>query len=359
MTTPGKNVLTKGIIHAFGKQAGLRKTGVASSDEVTYLEQLARDPDVVAAIRQELPTMKNFIIKNLSDEGSEDPVGQADAIIAAVRSGSSVANFLNIYTPGQRPGILSASGRPRTTGYTNQSTGYGHQAPGQATVSGQEDEKTPDSPFNQGISTDRQWDYESGHERTGSTSVAGSGEDVSPGRSRTTRSPRDDRDYTFGASNPSHPTASPGRSGKYDAPTSIVTNTSMARVPVKKHVGDSYRLFQKDAGAERASSIGFTKLQEEERRKEEAAESVSAPRFDADETEALARIKHLLEEESKYRRLQEEEDDDEARFEYEAKARGAATLRKQLETQLSIASGLAPQSIEKQIRRGRIFSLEK
>src|SRR6266849_2468155 len=132
MTTPRKDVLTKGIVHAFGKSAGLRKTGTATQDELVELDAIAKDPDIIKGVRANTVAMKNAIIKILSDGGNEDPIGQSDAIIAAVQSGSSVANFLNIYSPGQRPGILSAGGRPRTTGWTNQNNGE-RQAPGHAT----------------------------------------------------------------------------------------------------------------------------------------------------------------------------------------------------------------------------------
>src|SRR5205809_1464771 len=171
MALSRKEVLTKGIIAKFGTSPALRKKGVANRDEVEELEAIARDPTTIKGVRADTIAMKNAIIKVLSDGGNEDPIGQSDAIIAAVQSGSSVANFLNIYSPGQRPGILSASGVARTRGYTNQSEGYGRQAPGQATVHGQEDEKTPDSPSNEGISTDRRWAYEAGHEQYGSTGV--------------------------------------------------------------------------------------------------------------------------------------------------------------------------------------------
>src|SRR5260370_23258758 len=105
------------------------------------LDKIAKDAETIAGIKSNAQEMKGYIVKVLSDAGSEDPVGQADAVIAAVLSGASVRNFLagsDNASPGQRPGIISAGGKPRTTGYTNQSTGYGRQAPGQATVHGQD-----------------------------------------------------------------------------------------------------------------------------------------------------------------------------------------------------------------------------
>jgi hypothetical protein len=355
MALPRKEVLTKGIIAKFGNSPALRKKGVATKDELVELDEIARDPDNIKGVRANPMAMKNALVKILSDGGNEDPVGQSDAIIAAVQSGSSVANFLNIYSPGQRPGILSAGGRPRTTGWSNQNNGE-RQAPGQATVSGQDDEKTPDSPFNQGSPGDG-YSYEAGHEQYGSTEAGGTGEDVSRGRARRSPSPGEDRDYTFGQGNTPHPMANPGRSGNYGAPASIVTSTSTPRVPVKKHVDESFKRFRKDAGAERANPVGFTALQEEGLRREEVRDSVQLG--EEDETEALRRIKRLLEEEASYRRLAREEENEDARYEFEAKANASAQLRKQLATKMSIDTGIAATSIEKQIRRGRVFSLEK
>ncbi len=368
-----RGTLIKGIAHTMGRSHGT--VGIAKSQSLPELEQIANDPDVIKGVREDAKAMHDEIIKVLSDSGSEDPVGQADAIIAAVQSGQSVRNFLSgadNASPGQRPGIISAGGKPRTRGWTDQNQVARSD---NAFVSGGEDEKTPDS-YGAGYRNPESgrdgYAYEAGHEQYGLTGIGGSGEDVSPGRAGTTRSPRDDRNRTFGHTNPPNPTFNPGRSGNYGAPAKITTSTTTPRVETHKTISESARRFQKDAGFNPELAGTFDRLynrtrsdrrpapltKEQIQREADFEVRREEGEFSKLDDEELSRIRRLIEEEEEYRRLAREDEDEETRFDYEAKANASAQLRKQLVTKLSLETGLSALTLTKSVGRGRFYPLK-
>ncbi len=234
-----KTVLTKGIEAHFGNVKAISDTGYIETSEPTDLgrigeqqnqKQMARD------IRTGRLT-KGEIVSIFKAEGAEDPEGTAEAVIRAVLRGDANSNnFTSLFTPGQRPGILSAGGRKRTQGYSTGRNYSGRVDDERATVTGgsvSDGKETGDygraRTFNP-TSLGQGYPEAAGRERYGDNSVAGGGSDKQP----TAAQYRRPTTSVQGETNPNFVVSStPGRSGIYGGDTRITSRKSLQIYPTR------------------------------------------------------------------------------------------------------------------------------
>ncbi len=149
--------------------------------------------------------------------------GQSPEDIAAQLISDAGDNFENTDLPGNVSSIISARGRSRTTGWHDQNA-VSRPAGGQATVSGNDDSKTPDS-WGRGYQNPTRvgsgWaDSRFSGENYGDRTSGGSGEDKQPTAARY----RTPSISVQGEENPNFVVSdSPGRSGNYGTSSRIST----------------------------------------------------------------------------------------------------------------------------------------
>ncbi len=188
-----------------------------------------------------LPTLTSGELKALHDfslDKSAEQIAGAIVEMSGWRGTGGVGQFTNRLSPGQPEPIISTPGysRPRERGWTDQNL-PARSAGGQATVSGDKDQKTPDDmsglfggtagyrnpkKLGPGYVEDDEKTGTDTEEYYGPRSAGGSGEDVMPTRT-TTKPTRYTGLGQRGGQQPAHPPRGPGRSGHYGRGSSLET----------------------------------------------------------------------------------------------------------------------------------------
>lgn len=223
------------IRDSLGNSVDGRRAEVAKSANMLPTENLpiSEVNGLLKEIQQVGPLGAIYLMaKNLIQESGKAgvPIRTVEAVSKAKASVEDLVspasdNFTNLFSPGAVSAVISALETERNRGWLPQ-----NQVPRSVAgyfVHGGSDTKTDDTQSNyrnpESFGTGF---YETiGRERYGDTrSTAGSSADSANSRSpRNTPPGDDDRQMTFGTRNPSHPSASPGRSGQYGKPTLITT----------------------------------------------------------------------------------------------------------------------------------------